>query len=402
MKRFLWVTVLLLVWFESPVLAASRLWQPKPRPQTCLQVNTQAIAIDRSGSMKGRFPAMIQQLKSYVRSRPLDSRICHHIVFIHFDRTADVSTDEFLTDAKSRDRLIAELSSLKPMGEFTNFDEVAKAIRLVWLQLLQNPQKLPQALTVQVLTDGESSPSQGKKDFDLTKFLQQEIENKTKLSWRTIVVSPHKTVSNLKGNSVTVPVTSLSKFLEAMVAEQNQGTRPIPRAATEKPSPKPDLHTEMIVGILTVGILGLLCLNRNYQKETKLKTQVLTLEPITAEIVNGLSVKEIQSENTMLKILLVPDVPAIFGTKSTHHYMIRGLSKVDQLFSITATIEGDLFLKSQVGESLRCDGDPVAVEGRKLPGDRAFVVSYQQRSWSIEPSFDEPLPKRMITMQSTN
>ncbi len=412
------ITLFIYALLGSPVLGgSSTLWMPHPRPDTCIHENTQTFVIDTSGSMqKGeRFRLLKRQISDYLRSLPLESNKCQRIILIRFDTTADVLADGYLDNQTSRDRLIATLTRLRANGKQTNFDEAAKLIRLVWLQLSQNASAdIPSTFTVRVLTDGKPDPSQGKPIFNLVQFLEKEFGKKTAFSWGTIVIPPPGTNASLptpnslgKVYNVTIPVETLPKFLEQTAPK----FEPLPDSASgfiERSHSPNFTHLILILIAGSMTLLGfILFLNsRSEQKNSHFSESQLAWDT-AVETVKSLSVTEKPLSKTnniyamsrpVEKVLLGLGVPATFGTKADCHYVIRELPSSESseiIFSITATVDGKLLLRSHTQQPVSCDGTVVSPQGIELEGYKSFTVTYEERQWLIQPSFEYPQSQSM-------
>ncbi len=370
-----------------PASAASSLWQPKPRPQTCQAETVQVITIDTSGSMRNhqRFIQVQHQLNQFVRSQSFDKVNCQHVILIRFDTTADVVADDYLIGAANRDRILAALSKLKPEGEQTNFDEAAKQIRLVALQLSQNS-TVPESFHVSVLTDGQPEPSVGKTSFDLTQFLRREFSEAT-LSWGMHRATKQRAIQTLSDKKPLI--TASANRNSVTVSEKIE----VPKSIPQSP---PSSSSNSVLWLISVPIVlgGLVFLSARKPTSTRPLVEPV-LNPVQSLLVTELdAVSDRSIPNRAAKtVWLSPEIPVKFGTKAEHHYVIKNLGSIDVLFSITATSSGMVHLETS--EALRCNESPVPPEGLTLPGDRSFQVQYKHRTWHIDPSHQKNAPKQL-------
>jgi hypothetical protein len=405
----------------SSAMAKPALWMPQGLPETCIRRDTQVFAIDTSGSMQkaNRFRVLQQQFIRYLRSQPLNSNQCQQVILIRFDTTADILRDEYLTDSQSRDRLITELSTLKANGNKTNFDEVAKQIRLVWLQLAQRSVDVPSRFTVRVLTDGMPDPSSGKPMFDLAKFLDQEFGQQSAFNWGTIVIPPPGTTPptapppKVTGQvyTVTVPLENLPSFLNetapTIVPTISPTISPTVQGKSSKIPNSPSLSSLIwLPAAATLGILGTWMLVRSRSSHSETAAPSISVPSPVVQSIASLTIIEQQefeggrpvSSRPTEKVLLPLGMTAKFGSKAGCHYLIGDLPQAEILFSITRKPEGNLLLHSHISQPLFCDGVPLEKDGLELNGNQPFSVKYQQRKWLIRPiSEHQPSTPRRLS-----
>jgi hypothetical protein len=405
-----------------PAISAP-LWVPKARPESCVQENIEAFVIDTSGSMQESrmFQPLIQQLLVYLRSIPLDSKRCRHVILMRFDLTADVLIDSYLQSEADRKALIAKLSRLQANGKATNFDEAAKLIRQVWLQLKHNSSTdIPKTFAVRVFSDRKPDPSESKVAFDLGKFFKQEFDPETQFQVGIIHFAPiGSRVTSLPdplrpAYRARVPVNAMSRFLQ-QTQKTYQDTQAAPEMASPEslsvPSaspitpPEPEIRKHLPWIILFVTGTTAIVLSKNQPSSKGSMTSILPELPKSldsANVVKYLCVTESRElsdgEREILRheerVLLGLNVPATFGTKTDATYKIRDLPGAIDLFSITALPDGQLQLCVN-HPAVVVNDQPAMEKGDQVTAYSAFKVNYQQREWQIEPFYDDlyPLPK---------
>lgn len=410
---------------EVPATQGSTLWSPAERPTECLIVEPELIELDISGSMRVLFPSAVRQIETYIDAAPR----CTYLILASFGITSDVLGDGFILEPADRARLKESLRGLLPTQSKTNFDEAARLAEWVQLKLEKAYAGAALRLSVRVLTDGVSDPSEGKARFDLKEYFETNLASKPiDLLTITLIRSgqsdsvPADLHADQRYGQVTIPVNLLAELLQrtttaakpenTRVTAPDSATAPAPtsnpaaqdsatKRGTESRSPASGAQFWPRTWILpaVAGILSLiivLSLVGWWLAKPDPEVEDNAGEQTGSGAITGLlfDERELPEDGTLrgVKVLrqrqrtpVISSVPVTFGTNPETATVITtpvaGVRSAD-LFKVTVVPGGFLRIES-AGPELLCNGQPLGEKGITLSGADLCRIRIANREWTL-------------------
>lgn len=397
----------------------SVLWVPKPAPQGIQNARAHLLVLDASKSMlkNNLFGASAQQICDYIDQAEPGT----YCIVATFGTTADVKADAFLAGSESRETLKTQVRQLQAIYTSTNFEEAAKLIRSVQLELEQHL-TVPGKLAVTVLSDEIPEASEGKSNTPLRALLDEIItQNKLDLVEIRLLPEGEAATSSAVGGSTTdktqvsASVDGISKELQ-LRGSKSSNKDPKGESGISDPPNKEPIQPPVswpwwyyVLGLGAVGILIGVPLFFAFRKKEAGEAEgqpdsspqtepVPEPEPdqILFESPSTLLIEEcvlIENQRRKLQEVDIPidsgiEVPV--GTDQTRClFRATPIDGIEPGFWFSLRISSGHITIRPAFEGMSCGTPPVPIplEGieRPVSANRPLKIRFHNREWIVKP-----------------